>query len=78
MSHDGKLTMPPADQRQNATGSPALAPVSGSGANVFITHVFSHCIIVEADGLRIWLDREEAVQLLDMLPAAINKMAVKA
>lgn len=48
-------------------------PVSG----VYINHIFSHCIRVEVDGQQIWLDRDEAIQLLDMLPSAINKMSVK-
>jgi hypothetical protein len=42
---------------------------------VFITSFSKYCIIVEAGGFRIWLNREEALELLDMLPGAINKMS---
>jgi hypothetical protein len=49
---------------------------SVSEPTVFITSFSKRCIIVHAGDCRIWLNREEAIQLLEILPGAINQMPV--
>ena len=62
----------------NATETQPGSSLDPLGSAIEIRHVFSGAITIRVTDCtqRIWLDRAEAVQLLEMLPEAINRMPV--